>query len=63
VIRRGSGNIFARRGIVLGRKADLVYALDLIEATERHWGLAVRFLDGLGDTDVAVTGFLHRWLT
>jgi hypothetical protein len=57
---RGSGNIFERKGIVLGRRVDLVYVLDLTEATERHLGLvAVRFSAELGDTDVTVAGFLH----
>jgi hypothetical protein len=56
---RGSGNIFERKGIVLGRRVDLVYVLDLTEATERHLGLAVRFSAGLVDTDVTVAGFLH----
>lgn len=63
MIRRGSGNIFEPRGIVPDRRVDLVCVLDLIGARERHSGLPVRFLDVLGDTDVTITGFLHRGLT
>jgi hypothetical protein len=60
---QGSGNIFELTEIALDQRVDPVYALDLIEATGRRWGLAIRFLDGLGDTDITVPGFLHRWLT
>jgi hypothetical protein len=60
---QGSGNIFEPKVIVLGLRVDLVCVLDLIAARERHSGLPVRFLDVLGDTDVTITGFLHRGLT